>query len=238
MTISCYDKSMIQGTHQDKSLIRRGIFKKNDVASEKQISSKSKRKSFSLHLKKPPLPFLSFPGKVFKSKKGAVGFAFACVLLVGGGAGYWWYEYSLSQNPAVIYQKKLQTITQHVSQSVQLPSNETPVIATVTDKTKLPKGEFFSLAQNGDKLVMYKKNKKVILYRPSTGQVITTATLDFQNITKKPHSVQTAVAGASTSVQSSVNNPSVSPSGGSPNSSASANSSYHPDGKILIAPQQ
>jgi len=219
---------MIIAPHQDKSLLRRGIFKKSITASGEKSP---KRKFFKVRFKGPSFPKYAFPATLFKKKKTMIGIALGCVLVIGGGAGYWIYENNLAQNPAVIYAKKLKTLTQQVGQSVTLPTNETPVIATVTDKTALPNEPFFSLAQNGDKLIMYKKNKKVILYRPSTDKVVSVATLDFENIAPTPIivKVQPAVAGASTSAAIL---------GVTPGPASSSSSQYIPQGKILIQPQQ
>ncbi len=52
-----------------------------------------------------------------------------------------------------------------------LPTDEEPALATVEDKTKV-KSEFFRSAENGDKLLVYKNAKKVILYRPSIDRII------------------------------------------------------------------
>jgi hypothetical protein len=156
------------------------------------------------------------------------------VVVAGGGAFgmYEWSQYQLSQNPAVIYAKKLKSITDIVGQQITLPKGEQPVVATVSDVTKLPKEAFFQNAQDGDKILMYKKHKEAILYRPTTGQVITEAVLDFQNATPTP--AQQAVAGASTSASAVIIG--VTPEAAS--SSSSSQTQYIPQGKILIQPQQ
>lgn len=55
---------------------------------------------------------------------------------------------------------------------MELPAGEQPTLATVADQEKLKGQDFFSHAQNGDKLLIYPKAKKAILYRPSTGKII------------------------------------------------------------------
>lgn len=76
--------------------------------------------------------------------------------------------------------KKKQEMIATVKKQVQLPTNEDPVMATVSDRSSLPKEDFFSEAQNGDKILMYPKNKKIFLYRPSTQQVLAQAPLDYK----------------------------------------------------------
>ena len=192
----------------------------------------SRRQLANLQQEKPPekekrnlKKFI--PRVTIQNKKKAMIIA-AGVVIVILGAGFGYYQYLLSQEPGVIYAKKLQSMTQVVGQQVMLPANEKPVVATVTDITKLPKEAFFEDAKDGDKILMYKKSKKAILYRPTTSQVIAVATLDFENevptTTPPPGS---AVAGASTSAVVSLTTPTP--------SSASAN--FIPQGKILVQPQ-
>lgn len=157
---------------------------------------------------------------------------FIPILVYAASMGYQFY---LQQNPQIIYAHKLQTLTQQVGKSLPLPKDETPVSATVTDTSVLPKQKFFSYAQNGDKILMYKKHKLAILYRPATGQVITEATLNFRDVTPTPPGGQ-GVAGASTSagVAQSVSVVSSIPAQSTPQPTVP----YHPQGKILIVPQQ
>lgn len=164
----------------------------------------------------------------FHSKKRIAISVVILLIFIAGGGAVGWYEYQLSQNPAVIYAKKLKSITDIASQQVALPKDEQPVVATVSDVTKLPNEAFFKEAQDGDKILMYKKHKEAILYRPTTGQVITEAVLNFENVTPTPVSQQ-AVAGASTSAVIL---------GVTPIAPSSTPAPYIPQGKILIQPQK
>lgn len=59
-----------------------------------------------------------------------------------------------------------------VSKIAIVPKDETPTIATVTNVEKIKDQEFFVNAKNGDKVLVYAKQKKAILYRPSTNQIV------------------------------------------------------------------
>lgn len=184
------------------------------------------------------LPFRHFKRLVFfkkflpnvlvsTKKRAIISFGIFILVVIGGGA-FGYYQYLLSQNPAVIYQKKLKTITDIVSQQIKLPTGEQPVIATVSNVSVLPKEAFFKAAQDGDKILMYKKHKEAFLYRPSTGKVITYASLEFKDITPTP---APEVAGASTSAaQTPVPTAIVSVTPG-------PTVPYIPQGKILIQPE-
>lgn len=58
---------------------------------------------------------------------------------------------------------------------MELPKEETPTIATISDKEKLKGQVFFDAAENGDVLFAYTTAMKAILYRPSTNKIINVA---------------------------------------------------------------
>ena len=69
-------------------------------------------------------------------------------------------------------QKEIKKLTSRIGGFMELPAGEQPTLATVADQEKLKGQEFFTRAQTGDKLLIYPKAKKAILYRPSTGKII------------------------------------------------------------------
>jgi hypothetical protein len=68
-----------------------------------------------------------------------------------------------------------------VRKIMDLPTDETPTMATVTDKEKIKDQIFFAKAENGDRALIYPKAKKAILYRPSTNKIIEVMTLSVSN---------------------------------------------------------
>jgi hypothetical protein len=88
----------------------------------------------------------------------------------------------LQKNPQVAVQKQTDELIKRVGALMQLPSDETPTIANVTDASKAKEqSAFFNNAQNGDKVLMYVKAGEAILYRPSTNKIILVAPLTFTN---------------------------------------------------------
>ena len=62
-------------------------------------------------------------------------------------------------------------LTETIGKHIELPL-ETPTIATVEDVSKLDSQAFFKRAHNGDKVLIYAKSGRALLYRPSTQKVI------------------------------------------------------------------
>lgn len=73
--------------------------------------------------------------------------------------------------------KTNQQMLSKLEKVVVLPANETPTFATVKDVTALKKqSSFFNSAKNGDKLIVYSKENKALLYRPSTNVIVNFST--------------------------------------------------------------
>lgn len=68
-------------------------------------------------------------------------------------------------------------IIQKVSRLIEVPSDEVPTIATVVDPQRLKDQPFFSRAQVGDKVLIYEKAQKVILYDPVNDRIREETTL-------------------------------------------------------------
>lgn len=56
--------------------------------------------------------------------------------------------------------------------------NETPTVATVTDKNTLPNNFFYKQAEIGDKILIFANAHKIILYRPSLNKVVDVAEVE------------------------------------------------------------
>lgn len=130
---------------------------------------------------------MSITSKSSKRNFGLIHILFIVLLLIvvaGGVFGYSKYNDLKDQNQKLSNPQesaKLETdkIKSEISSIIELPSDEEPTIATVSDVSKLGNQPFFSKAQNGDKLIMYSKSKKAILYRPSTKKIIEVAPINL-----------------------------------------------------------
>ena len=131
------------------------------------------------------------------------------LIVAAGTAVFYVKKYNDSQkqvqklvsNPTLTAQQQQQDLISKIGKLTNLPTGETPTIATVTDITKLAGQPFFANAKNGDKVLIYTGAKEAYLYRPSTNKLIniapvnlgsntsstgTTTTPTTTNTTKKP----------------------------------------------------
>ncbi|MDD5489918.1 MAG: hypothetical protein PHP25_04550 [Candidatus Moranbacteria bacterium] len=104
--------------------------------------------------------------------------AFLVFLALVGVFYFATFQFLKNQNdPNVASQKEIKAITGRIGKFMELPQEETPTLATVSDQEKLKGQQFFLNAKNGDKVLVYPKAKKAILYRPSSGKIIEVANL-------------------------------------------------------------
>jgi len=65
-------------------------------------------------------------------------------------------------------------IIEAVGKMTILPQGEDPVLGTVQDPALLKDQPFFTYAERGDKVLIYQRARRAILYRPSSGKIIET----------------------------------------------------------------
>lgn len=118
------------------------------------------------------------------------------VVLAGAPAVYFYRQYQnvqlKLQNPTEAAKQEAQDITKAVGKLIELPGGEEPTVATVTDVTKLSDQAFFAQAQNGDKVLIYAKAAKAVLFRPSTNKIIEVAPVNIGSPTPSPVPTQAA----------------------------------------------
>lgn len=103
---------------------------------------------------------------------------------------YFYTKYQQAQkllkNPQQVSAEQTKSVVAMVGKLIALPTDETPSLATVQDKTKLKDQPFFKNAVNGDKLLIYVKAKKAILYRESNNKIIEVAPINIQKNEEAP----------------------------------------------------
>lgn len=104
-------------------------------------------------------------------------------LLVLGGFVWSFYNYLLVKKDVytpedLVVQEDFELnekmgILEKVGMLMILPTDEDPMIATITDIEMLKKQQdFYAEALNDDKVILYPKAKKAIIYRPGINKII------------------------------------------------------------------
>lgn len=110
------------------------------------------------------------------------------IVIVLGAIGYFVYRAKFKSDGNVINIKsspssspidELSEIIAKIGQFYELPTGDTPTLATVSDPEKLKGQAFFERAKKGDKVLLYAKAKKAILYDPVANKIIEIAPLNI-----------------------------------------------------------
>lgn len=109
---------------------------------------------------------------------------FWLIIVIAVGAIYGCIHYynkyrSLTTDPNAEAQKMTIELVGVLGKLMELPSDEIPTVATISDKEKLVGQVFFDNAENGDILFAYTNAMKAILYRPSTNKIINVAPISI-----------------------------------------------------------
>jgi len=135
---------------------------------------------------------------VQKTKSLLIPLVVIIILLVAAAPAYYFYtQYNKSQallsNPSQAAVEELKSVKDKVGKLIELPSNEEPTLATVSDKNQLAGVALFAKAENGDKVLIYTKAGKAYLYRPSLNKLIevTSVSLNQNASTASPSATPT-----------------------------------------------
>ena len=108
------------------------------------------------------------------------------IALVLGGSGYYFFFFFQFNSTAASEAAELKRVVTAVGKLMDLPQDETPVLATVTDREKIKTQAFFARSENGDKVLLYTNLGRAILYRPSTNKIVDVTLINTTNTTDAP----------------------------------------------------
>lgn len=109
---------------------------------------------------------------LLKYKKASI--MVALLIIFFGGV----ITYKISQRqPADGARAEMLSVQSKVQKLAIVPKDEEPTLATVSDKKALKDSFLAANADNGDKVLVYVKAKKVIIYRPSVNKIVGTGPL-------------------------------------------------------------
>jgi len=154
-----------------------------------------------------PTPTSTPPTSGGMSMMGKAAITLGVLVLLGaaGSAGVFYKQLSeLKKNPNKVAQDETTATISAVGKLIVLPTGEQPTLATVTDPEKLKDQAFFAQAKAGDKVLIYTKAKKAILYSPTENKIVEVAPVNIGNNTAATDS---SVSGSNTTAKTPTPNP-------------------------------
>ncbi|MBY0110564.1 hypothetical protein K2Y00_00955 [Patescibacteria group bacterium] len=104
----------------------------------------------------------------------------AAVVLCAAALVYLYSEYAtLTQDPNAANERKIAAVVDKVEKIIDLPPNELPTLATVSDTSTLEDQPFFANAEVGDQVLLYTNARKAYLYSPSKNIIVEVASLNI-----------------------------------------------------------
>ena len=101
------------------------------------------------------------------------------ILLIGGGLYYTYYQNTPAAKEAKI-KSETATLIKEVSKHILLTTDEEPAIFVITDPAQLSAQQaFFANAIQGDKLLVYWKTAKAIIYSPERKLIVNVGPVTF-----------------------------------------------------------
>jgi hypothetical protein len=116
-----------------------------------------------------------------KMKKPNIFFAvmiLAVLVSVGLAVSFYFKAQNLQSKSQTVTAAEIQKIIAEAGKLIVLPKDEEPTVATVSNVEKLRDQLFFANAKNGDKVLIYTKAMKVILYDPVKKIIVEVAPLN------------------------------------------------------------
>lgn len=113
-----------------------------------------------------------------------------------GAAIYFYMQYQHTQqllkSPNQNAEQEVSSTVEEVGKLIVLPEGERPQVATVSDVNKLKSQQFFANAKNGDRVLIYAKAQKAILYDPIQKKIVEVGPINLAQAT--PTGAQQPVA--------------------------------------------
>jgi hypothetical protein len=122
--------------------------------------------------------------------------------------GYFYVQYQkIKKNPEIVSKQETDALVKQVGKLIDIPKDETPTVATVEDKDKLKDQPFFANAENGDKILIYTKAKKAIIFRQKENRLINVGPIAIDQTASNTTPVAIVNAGGdSDKVEKTINN--------------------------------
>lgn len=121
------------------------------------------------------------------------------VVAVGAFAWSFWSYQNVKQEVAVLKdpqlaselnQKQTEELLSKVSKLLVLPNERQPVVATINDvETLASTQDFYALANNGDKLIIFQNARKAVIYDEDDNKIVNVGPIFVNNAEGEPQAV-------------------------------------------------
>ena len=99
---------------------------------------------------------------------------------------------NIKEDPQQAVQEQTEKLIKRVAKLINLPTDEQPTIATVSDPSLLKDQPFFAKAKKGFKVLIYANAGKTVLYDPFDNKVVEVASLNIGNQEPPPPTPSTS----------------------------------------------
>jgi hypothetical protein len=151
---------------------------------------KKPRKKLKLKLRKPKTPKLPKAPEVNMPGNAGAKLPWLFVAILIAASVFLFTQYQSAQrkldNATPAANKQVNDVIKNVSKITVVPVNEKPTVATVLNADKLKGQAFFDGTKNGDKILIYAKQNRGIIYRPSTNQIVNIGPVTATGATANP----------------------------------------------------
>lgn len=139
------------------------------------------------------MPKFQLPPALTLRKKSRLSIVYVFMILIAlliGIFGYYFFQKQQFVSTAESEATELKQVVAKLGKLMELPKDETPVLATVTDREQIKSQAFFARSENGDKVLIYTKFGRAILYRPSVNKIIDITIINTTNVPTFPTTSQ------------------------------------------------
>ena len=105
----------------------------------------------------------------------------AVAVISAGGIVYMFTRGNGVSNDPITQDSEVKNLVEKISSFLVLPTDEEPTVATVSDPKALKGQAFFDKAKKGDKVLIYGKAGKAILYDPIANKILEIAPININS---------------------------------------------------------
>ena len=115
-----------------------------------------------------------------EKKSVIISFILLSLIAVGGGtAGVYYYgKYQQALVKAKDPKIDVKELIARIGKLIDLPTDEEPTVATVTNADQITQQPFFVKAKNGDRVIIYTNARLAILFDDNAGKIMNVGTIN------------------------------------------------------------